>query len=75
MESYQKTEADTSPVCQEGSWARSEKEKAETFVEHLSKVFKPNPREIHKRKRIGYFLTISFLPHRIPLQIPLPSMK
>jgi len=33
---------------QDGSWARSEKEKTETFVEHLSKVFKPNPGEIHK---------------------------
>jgi len=27
-------------------WARSEKEKAETFAEHLSKVFKSNPTEI-----------------------------
>jgi len=27
---------------QNGSWARSEEKKAETFVEHFSKVFKPN---------------------------------
>jgi len=31
---------------QDGSWARREKEKAENFAEHLSKIFKPNPREI-----------------------------
>jgi len=32
------------------SWARSEKEKAETFAENLSKVFKPNSREITLEK-------------------------
>lgn len=31
---------------QNGSWARSDKEKAETLATHLSRVFKPNPREI-----------------------------
>jgi len=31
---------------QDRNWVRSEKEKAETFAVHFSKVFKPNPREI-----------------------------
>jgi len=31
---------------QDGNWARSEEQKAKTFAEHLSKVFKHNPREI-----------------------------
>jgi len=41
MENYQKTEAtvDTSIRKQNGSWARSEEEKAETFAEHFSKIF------------------------------------
>jgi len=30
---------------QAGSWARNEEEKAKIFVEHLSKVSKPNPRK------------------------------
>jgi hypothetical protein len=30
----------------DGSWTRSEEKKAEIFVMHFSKVFKPNPREI-----------------------------
>jgi len=57
---------------QHGNWARSKKEKTETFAEHFSKVFKPNPR-LHKRKRIGYSLATSFLSHGISLQVPLLS--
>jgi hypothetical protein len=35
---------------QNGNWARSQEEKAEIFAMHLSKVFKPNPREITLEK-------------------------
>jgi len=38
---------------QDGSWARSEKEKAETFATHLSKIFKPKPREIDSYAKVG----------------------
>jgi len=33
-------------TCLSESRARSEEEKPKTFADHLSKVFKPNPREI-----------------------------
>jgi hypothetical protein len=54
MKSHPETEttAGTISAYQETeSWARNKEEKAETFATHLSKVFKPNPREItHKEK-------------------------
>jgi hypothetical protein len=40
---------------QDGSWTKSEKETAETFVTHLSKVFKHNPREITLEKENKFF--------------------
>lgn len=32
---------------QNGNWVRTDQEKADTFAEHLIKVFTPNPREIN----------------------------
>jgi len=60
---------------QDGSWARSEKEKAETFTNHLFKIFKPNPREIIEEEENK--LLSRFLSHRIlrALQGSLLSMK
>jgi len=43
-----------------------EKEKAETFAEHLSKIFKPNPREITQKeenRRIREYSLTPFLSH------------
>jgi len=53
--------------------ARNEKEKAETFANHLSKIFKPNSREIIQEEENRLFSR--FLSHRIPLQGSLLSMK
>jgi len=48
---------------QDESWVRRKEEKAKTFAEHLSKVFKPNPREItqeEKNNTNSYSLIIPF---------------
>jgi len=55
MENYQKTEAtaDTSRAYKEArrELVRRKEKKAKTFAEHLSKVFKPNPREITQEEK------------------------
>ena len=38
---------------QDGNWARSDQEKAETFASHLTKVFTPNPRVISQEEEIA----------------------
>jgi len=35
---------------QDGSWVKSEKERAEIFAEHFSKIFKPNSKEITQQE-------------------------
>jgi hypothetical protein len=51
----QRRQAQYPPIKkQDGSWARSEEEKADTFrFTHLSKVFKPNPRELTEEENRG----------------------
>jgi len=36
-------------------WARSDQEKADTFVKHLVKVFTPNAREVGLGKKVVVF--------------------
>jgi len=56
---------------QDGSWARSEKEKAEKSSFSISlKLLSLIRGSFHKRKRIGYSLTTPLLPHWISLQDP-----
>jgi len=51
MKSLKRSQTRHSPIKKkDGSWARSQDERAETFAEHLSKVFKPNLREITQKE-------------------------
>lgn len=38
---------------QDGTWARTDQEKADTFAEHLTRVFTPNPREVSTEEEGG----------------------
>jgi hypothetical protein len=54
MESQQETEITQYPPIrkQDGSWARSEEKKAETFTTHFSKVLKPNEITLEKENKL-----------------------
>jgi len=58
MESHKETEAiiDHLPIRkQDRNWARNGEEKTATFAVHLSKIFKPNPRDVTLKKEKKLF--------------------
>jgi len=56
MKSLKRSQTHHSPIKKkDGSWARSQEERRETFAEHLFKVFKLNLREITQEEENRLF--------------------
>jgi len=68
--------ADTSPADQEAEREPETKNKRQKSLLNISLRFLSLYQgRLYKRKSISYSLTILFLQHRIPLRVPLLSMK